>query len=267
MLDRPEYRIEKIVFQSRPGLYVTGNFYLPKKAAPPLPTILYVCGHSPHPLGAKGAYQDRAFWFAEQLYFGSRSYGNVGYFAHIGGFAAGAAVAWVLQLAAVIRRGRRAPPLEPRDSASLVAPRRPFREISGGADPAFLDDSVDTFAVVTLEDAAARAARISEVAGAGSRIGATHGVVVRSVSRAEADRIRRDLKSEGIASALVADVPPNHPPAPQRTEREGGRGERGSGSRGGRGPPTSRRRLRLRPTTAEAPTGARGTWRPGRPRG
>jgi cephalosporin-C deacetylase-like acetyl esterase len=67
-LDRPEYRVEKIVFQSLPGLYVTGNFYLPKRAAPPLPTILYVCGHSPHPLGAKGAYQDRASWFAEHGY-------------------------------------------------------------------------------------------------------------------------------------------------------------------------------------------------------
>jgi cephalosporin-C deacetylase-like acetyl esterase len=64
-LDRPEYRIEKLVFQSRPGLYVTGNFYLPKKAAPPLAAVLYVCGHNPHPLGAKIGYQDRGIWFAE----------------------------------------------------------------------------------------------------------------------------------------------------------------------------------------------------------
>jgi cephalosporin-C deacetylase-like acetyl esterase len=64
-LDRPEYRIEKLVFQSRPGLYVTGNFYLPRKAAPPMAAVLYVCGHNPHPLGAKSAYQDRGVWFAE----------------------------------------------------------------------------------------------------------------------------------------------------------------------------------------------------------
>jgi cephalosporin-C deacetylase-like acetyl esterase len=63
-LERPEYRIEKIVFQSRPGLYVTGNFYVPKGVTKPLPTILYLCGHSPHPLGAKFSYQDRAIWFA-----------------------------------------------------------------------------------------------------------------------------------------------------------------------------------------------------------
>jgi cephalosporin-C deacetylase-like acetyl esterase len=67
-LDRPDYRIEKIVFQSRPGLYVTGNFYVPKKPAPPLPAVLYVCGHNPHPLGAKHAYQDRGAWFAEHGY-------------------------------------------------------------------------------------------------------------------------------------------------------------------------------------------------------
>ncbi|MGH9429660.1 MAG: acetylxylan esterase, partial [Terriglobia bacterium] len=63
-LFRPGFRIEKVVFQSLPGLYVTGNFYLPSKAAGPLPTILYVCGHWPHPLGAKWGYQDRGAWFA-----------------------------------------------------------------------------------------------------------------------------------------------------------------------------------------------------------
>jgi dienelactone hydrolase len=63
-LDRPEYRIEKIVFQSSPGLYVTGNLYLPKDVAKPLPTVLYLCGHSPHRLGTKFRFQDRPIWFA-----------------------------------------------------------------------------------------------------------------------------------------------------------------------------------------------------------
>jgi hypothetical protein len=64
ILERPRYRIEKVVFQSLPGLYVTGNFYVPENADGPLPTILYLCGHAPHPLGAKVNYQDRAAWFA-----------------------------------------------------------------------------------------------------------------------------------------------------------------------------------------------------------
>src|SRR3989454_12839212 len=63
-LDRPDYHIEKLVFQSMPGLYVTGNFYMPNHSAKSLPTILYLCGHSPHALGAKFQYQDRAIWFA-----------------------------------------------------------------------------------------------------------------------------------------------------------------------------------------------------------
>jgi cephalosporin-C deacetylase-like acetyl esterase len=62
-IERSNYRIEKIVFQSLPGLYVTGNFYLPKGAPGPLPTILYLCGHAPHPLGAKFNYQDRVAWY------------------------------------------------------------------------------------------------------------------------------------------------------------------------------------------------------------
>jgi dienelactone hydrolase len=71
-LDRPGYRVEKLVFQSLPGLYVTGNFYLPKKAegtgVTAQPTVLYLCGHSPHLLGAKVPYQDRGIWFASHGY-------------------------------------------------------------------------------------------------------------------------------------------------------------------------------------------------------
>jgi cephalosporin-C deacetylase-like acetyl esterase len=67
-LHRPNYRIEKLVFESLPGLYVTGNLYIPHAPSEPLPAILYVCGHSPHPLGAKFHYQERAHWFAGHGY-------------------------------------------------------------------------------------------------------------------------------------------------------------------------------------------------------
>ncbi|HKQ38283.1 MAG TPA: acetylxylan esterase [Verrucomicrobiae bacterium] len=67
-LERDAYRIEKLVFQSLPGLYVTANFWLPKDSKKSQPAILYLCGHSPHPLGAKFAYQDRASWFASHGY-------------------------------------------------------------------------------------------------------------------------------------------------------------------------------------------------------
>jgi cephalosporin-C deacetylase-like acetyl esterase len=67
-LQRNGYRIEKIVFQSSPGLYVTGDFYVPVAPGGRLPTILYLCGHSPNLLGAKVEYQDRAIWFASHGY-------------------------------------------------------------------------------------------------------------------------------------------------------------------------------------------------------
>ena len=41
------YRIEKVVFESRPGFHVTGLLYLPDGAAGPRPAVLVTCGHSP----------------------------------------------------------------------------------------------------------------------------------------------------------------------------------------------------------------------------
>jgi cephalosporin-C deacetylase-like acetyl esterase len=66
--ERDNYRVEKIVFQSKPGLYVTGNLYLPKKIDGRLPTVVYVCGHSPGPWGAKVDYQQHGIWLARHGY-------------------------------------------------------------------------------------------------------------------------------------------------------------------------------------------------------
>ena len=46
-LDAGDFVVEKLHFQSMPGLYVTANFYRPREVHEPLPTILYVCGHGP----------------------------------------------------------------------------------------------------------------------------------------------------------------------------------------------------------------------------
>ena len=45
VLERPGYRIEKIIFESQPHFYVTANLYLPKTGQPPYPAILYPLGH------------------------------------------------------------------------------------------------------------------------------------------------------------------------------------------------------------------------------
>jgi cephalosporin-C deacetylase-like acetyl esterase len=46
-LERDGYRIEKIIFESQPELYVTANLYLPTRGTPPYPAILYPLGHEP----------------------------------------------------------------------------------------------------------------------------------------------------------------------------------------------------------------------------
>ena len=71
--DHPDFTVEKIQFQSRPGLYVTGNLYLPKKHQGRLPTILYVCGHGQVKkdgvsYGSKVHYQHHGGWFARNGY-------------------------------------------------------------------------------------------------------------------------------------------------------------------------------------------------------
>ncbi|MBY0233107.1 MAG: prolyl oligopeptidase family serine peptidase [Gemmataceae bacterium] len=61
--------IEKLHFQSLPGLYVTGNLYRPAEAKGRLPAILYVCGHSGKGRdGNKTAFQDHGMWFARNGY-------------------------------------------------------------------------------------------------------------------------------------------------------------------------------------------------------
>src|SRR5205085_1374730 len=50
VLDRGDYRIEKIIFESQPRFYVTANLYVPKTGQPPYPAVLYPLGHE---LGAK----------------------------------------------------------------------------------------------------------------------------------------------------------------------------------------------------------------------
>lgn len=72
-IDNETFTVEKLHFQSRPGLYVTGNLYIPKKAVFPAPAILYVCGHASTIIngvsyGHHVNYQHHPRWFAEHGY-------------------------------------------------------------------------------------------------------------------------------------------------------------------------------------------------------
>ena len=72
-VEHEQFTVENLHFQSRPGLYVTGNLYLPRTRKGPLPAILYVCGHGRVKqdgvsFGNKVHYQHHGSWFARNGY-------------------------------------------------------------------------------------------------------------------------------------------------------------------------------------------------------
>jgi len=80
-LDAGDYTIRKLHYQSRPGLYVTGNLYVPKNLSTKVPGILYVCGHGntfeeieksgkkvKRSLGSKVSYRHHPAMLAEKGY-------------------------------------------------------------------------------------------------------------------------------------------------------------------------------------------------------
>lgn len=72
-IEHEDFTVEKVHFQSLPGLYVTGNLYIPNNLDEPAPTILYLCGHARRvedgvSLGNKAVYQHHPAWFARHGY-------------------------------------------------------------------------------------------------------------------------------------------------------------------------------------------------------
>lgn len=72
-VEREDFVVEKVHFQSMPGLYVTGNLYRPKQQEGKLPAILYLCGHGRVKkdgisYGNKVHYQHHGAWFARHGY-------------------------------------------------------------------------------------------------------------------------------------------------------------------------------------------------------
>ncbi len=45
-IETKTYCVNQVIFESRPGFYVSGNYYLPKGKQGPFPAVLHVCGHS-----------------------------------------------------------------------------------------------------------------------------------------------------------------------------------------------------------------------------
>jgi dienelactone hydrolase len=66
VLERGDYVVEKVHFQSVPGAYVIGNLYRPAKRAGRLPAVLYLCGHSKGKVNPP--YQANPRWFGQHGY-------------------------------------------------------------------------------------------------------------------------------------------------------------------------------------------------------
>jgi dienelactone hydrolase len=72
-VEHEEFTVQKLHFQSMPGLYVTANLYLPKNRKEKAPAVIYVCGHATvkkegYNYGAKAHYQHHPAWFARNGY-------------------------------------------------------------------------------------------------------------------------------------------------------------------------------------------------------
>lgn len=67
VVDRPKYRIENVIFESRPNFPVTANLYIPKQKPFPLPAVVGTCGHSSNGKAAE-AYQSFAQGLAKLGY-------------------------------------------------------------------------------------------------------------------------------------------------------------------------------------------------------
>lgn len=76
-IERDGIVVERLHYQSLPGLYVTANLYRPAAQEGPLPAVLYVCGHSSQQetvdgekvsYGNKAGYQRHGAWLARHGY-------------------------------------------------------------------------------------------------------------------------------------------------------------------------------------------------------
>ncbi len=65
VVERDAFKIEKVIFESRPGMLVTANLYLPKGREYPLPGVVGTCGHTTN---GKAGYQEFAQGLVRQGY-------------------------------------------------------------------------------------------------------------------------------------------------------------------------------------------------------
>lgn len=68
MLERPGYRVEKVIYESLPGVCVTANLYVPTTGPGPFPAVLGTAGHAMPEGKASPVYQSAFIALARQGY-------------------------------------------------------------------------------------------------------------------------------------------------------------------------------------------------------
>jgi membrane associated rhomboid family serine protease len=161
-------------------------------------------------------------WFAEQIFFSQLGFGGVAYYAHIGGFLAGLAIAGAARLARSSLSPSRRVPVEFVGAARRRPSRTPFLTVEDDPGIQYIDPTEDRYAVLRLSDelhhVGAIAERTTEITreplrDVARRLEATRGVIARGLPRRQAELIQRGLHPLGIPAALIVDTRANFPPS------------------------------------------------------
>ena len=160
-------------------------------------------------------------WFVQQVLLNlmTRGGSGVAYFAHIGGFIAGAAIAGAVRgIGRTWPSQDREPPVS--DSGD-GGHQRPFLPVPDEPDIEWLDDPGDSYSVLRLDEDPAVIGQIAEIvhsvtgeslSDVTQRLQTTRGMIARRIPREAAESIQRDLHARGIPSAKIlhnrANVPP-----------------------------------------------------------
>jgi membrane associated rhomboid family serine protease len=164
-------------------------------------------------------------WFLEQLLFARLGFTGVAYWAHIGGFLAGAAAGTAIRLGARLLPDPRR--REPRALDRTLPERRPFLFLEDDAGIEFVGEAEDRYAVLLLDEELHAVGRIARAAApvtgeeprqVARRLEATRGMIARDLPRAAAERLQRELHVQGIPAALILYHRVNLPPEPRPVE-------------------------------------------------
>jgi len=166
-------------------------------------------------------------WFVEQVALNllTRGGSGVAYFAHIGGFVGGLAIAAAVRAVGRLRApgGRDPAPARPDEGGH----RRPFLPVPDDPGVEWMDDPDDSYSVLRLDEDPSAIGSIADVVrsvtgeaaeNVRQRLQSTRGMIARQVSRDAAETIQRELHTRGIPSAKILHNRANLPPAPVAVE-------------------------------------------------